>query len=1776
MKKLSKILCAVLVLAMLCSSLVFMVGAEEASDITSVPANGSEIVAAIKYDAEDNLFKGASLTTNTAGWNTAGGPQAHLVTNSKTGETYFHQFTNGRFDLNEGASDGNEFINFTFESVSLKYEAGYREYVIVDYDVAYKAVAGNYNTPNGEKKAWGLKQEVIVRGSSAGTSWATVQPFADMAGEEFVHATTVYDYASGDAYTFINGVLTKTYTNGALSSGVLPTYLAGESLTTSEWRVGSNSFDEVKLNNVYIRHEKLADASNTLSAAIKSGKLSDWDGNVYVGFVPTVSHEDVAVDALQGVNDNVIASTEGNILSGSVFQNHQEIYTIASSAAGKDAYATVYANADGNVDKKNPGWWFTIDTKTVDKLSVAEGATGFYVIDLDMSTSGDVLPYIDISPALRRASDVGGWPFGTSVQAGNYLTSGEWAHFTIVGDIANNTLHVFVNGEYKAIADTVAYKVSELKDPATGEINTEIIPQSIRIEFSISSIVSNYTKGMNITVDNVCQRVYTSADLSGGLREALDAKSISTWSGNIAGRAGEKLPTIATIDGVAYSSADEIKAALAANAKEAKSVEFKSTPIAPINFKANATINTNGLDINTLVKFDEACSKPVVDGDNYTVTLGYSANYSVKDVTSGDVDINVVKYDDPGNILSRVSLVNYHADDHRHINYITNLDTGDVFVNDFPVGTINNSSNTYLEIKPNGNIEYKKGIGQTIIFDFDMAVYDRETASLNLISRYGSGSGAWGNSSMSTADLFKNVDLGEFQHVTIVISVDSRMGYYFLNNKLVRADENIITEQAERMQDLRCFGNSYADLAYDNICIRHINNTEIEAIAKEGDLSKWSAAIYGDDYKLPASPAVATVDGVSYPTVDAVNKVLSVDGDAAKVVQILHVPFKGEDRTFRIRTASVIDTQGLDVSLDWNTGIYEFDPQNENYISSETGLAYASSKLIHTSVGDVHTFTTIDASNCMNTATPVTWFYDDTIENYDVVFYVFGDTIAPLSYNAFIEDGVYYQDEWKEITLVEDSELGYVVGDILDEFPVASGALEEKLYMYELVTKDVDFIVTDIKLGAVVNSSIELTVYVNKYETLTTGEVVVLDGVEYVALRYELAPHEIDKLVEAKFIVTDSEGNEYTQLQRVSFLDYAKDVLSGEYTDADKKVVANLLAYANEASVLFNGAKIDAVTALLETYASYVTTTELPEALDTASLASVIRSAALRLNGTPEFVFKVARGFNGTLTFTYEGVTGPVEVKIKVDATSGEKLVSLPVDVCDLQADITITAGNVSGVYNLATYAQGIENNAFATALYNYSAAAKAHKSNLVFVYVLTGYETDKDGNLLLDKPIIEVYGEYTPGSKINIPFLHDGLTITWYLGTGEDREVIDINNFVITENVTLSYTEVINSTILDNVTVEALKSINNTLVKNFDSYSFVTAVKDGKPVEAIRLTKTSPWAENTDIMAFWADQGYTLDSSRKVVSISFDYLVLGSVGKHQAPSGESYSENIFQIKYTDAAVIELGLDAPEKIVDYGTTVIVEDGAWHTFTYVASTPVELDSFVIRMYKLYGDMLIANIDVEYAPLETYNADGSLNTTVILAEHVTDKALTTIVEGKIKQFDQTNEAPEGDHSYGYFVKEQGKAAYVKAVKNGEYVESVYLSRSVDWDTYASVSSQNGFKSEFRFAIDNTKRVTSISFDYLLNGSLTLNRNTAEYSIFQIKYTNKADNTFNPNDQYFNVITDKDNDEITLFETDGEWHSFTYEFESSVQLDNFLIILSEFQGEFLLSNLVVTYAE
>ena len=1599
MKNLSKILCAVLVLAMLCSSLIFMVGAEEEEETpayTSVEATFASMLE-LKYNAEDNLITSITRPTNTAnGWNGEGARQAHIVTNTATGESWYREWFEGdAFLLKEGVEgvdnqSGNEYIQFNFEKQTLTYEEGYHEYIIVDMDLAHKAKTATIWDKNKYVDTANMKQEVIGR-SSAGTSWATVQNYKDFGlGDGLKHVTCVYDYTSGTAYIFTNGKLATSYANGALTAAVKNAYLSGTNVEVSEWRIGSNSADEFHMANPYVRYTKLANAEDTLAAAISSGNLSAWGANIYDNsyviptpywFVKSAEHTEVEnyinkINTTTGIAlDTTVAGNYyvGNGQSTSI-GNGADILGAKQTVSEDLTYVTFYAKNDGNIEKQNVFWQF--NTVGAPNVSIASDSTAYYVVDFDIATHGEALPYIDISVMLRRVSDGSGFPFSPNVDVAPYINpNSEWNHVTIVGDLGTNKCYVYVNGEYAATLD-YAYNASQISG------NTELSPKGIRVDLGLTAETFPVKAGQNIALDNFAERIYTDAASSNGLPAAVAAGNLNTWANHTNGNAGRMLPVIATVNGVEYHNSSKLATALFTNEKI--EVEYFSVPFAPAVLQANATVKTNGFDVAKLFTLGSTCEILSNEDGVIKTYAPFTENRAAENVTiPGGVNIapifNAIKYNVSGNLLNSFTPISlqygskyqptWGSAGFRNGELVTNLDTGDVFYREsailLPDGTMadgwvvdadgnvvgykeaDKGSNTFIRsneyVNMNFNstkLKYEAGKNEYIVADFDFGTDDfvDNAIAVQLIPRV-SGSGSWA-SDIYLASL--PVEPGTMAHITIVFDFTTNNAHVFVNgafaytvaegamdgdfsggrtdgskwaDRYMKGDEFTVAEfklGSDRKTGTVCFDN-VAIRAYDLAA----SSDPIAAAVAAGDITTWADSIYNSEYVTTKFPAVASVDGVDYGSVDALNAALAVETDAVKNVYFKH-SFTG---TVMIKNETNVETNGLNADFDYSTGLYKFNIYDDPYhVCTGTDYAYASNRLIlaHEEGSTVYKFETINQSNCFSYATPVLWFnvldLETGEENFDVVFYVHGDQIVPLNNDAFIEDGIMYVNAWA----VMDKDAN--VGEIATSFPVASKDVPETWYLRQDSATESDIAASDIKQQASVSANIQFSVYVNANETITDGEFTVIDGQKYLTYTFEFAPHEFNQNFVVEFYVQDAEGNVYLQKQNVSFLSYAETLLAGN--DAElKNLVAGLLNYANEAHKLFNGTTDAKADELLATVTPSAGTPS--EVYNTDDLSAVIRSAAMYLNTTPEFVFKVVRGFKGTITFTYTGVNGTKTETKTVDATELEQLVVLNnFIVADIFEDITITAvaedgTTVSGTYNLSTYAAGLDDPAFANALLAYAQASK--------LFILNNVRPTIDAN----------------GNVIKYELI-------------DKADVVNANLKAVVENKIKQWDQSNGHNIHNGTPVYAKVARNNQLV------------------EALYFSKTTPWV---------GDEGEQFSEYRiaingekagpAVTSFSFWYLANGTVEENTRY--KFYDPFVNEFFYADAYVQIKTLsshtppeaDKAESYPELKGTDLLLDGEWHHMVITFEEPVDIIDILFNLYHFQGEFVISDLVVNYA-------------------------------------------------------------------------------------------------------------------------------------------------------------------------------------------------------------------
>ena len=1409
MKKLSKLICAVLVLALLCSSLIFTVSAEDAatdsehdfepnlihseSSFSGVNTLFENVVAS---DVEGNLFSGSST----------GNAQDILSVAGSDSE----EFSYITFYANKDGSieKKNPFYQLNAESPNISVEAGSSAYYVIDFDVATHGNILSY-----------LDVSVMLRRVSdgGGFPFSANVPFAEYVSEDgtWSHVTVVGDIAANEVHIFVNGEYKATpgfaYNADQLSGN--------KSLSPKgiriDFAISSDTYyfdegDNVAFDNLSQRVYTEAELSGGLPNALAEGNLNGWSNNIsgIAGkTLPTVAKVDgveynnsIELVKLFNSNDNLnieffscpliplpfcanstintngmsiaslvkiadecdILSTEGNIVTtyapftenisisnintnqiismvkapnadnmlgistrfiGYNTANMRGSYIVTDTLTGAQYIRdSVYS---GNVAVTENVYidWITSNDKSLCTYEL--GVNQYIVFDIDFAIEKELddARKINLNPITRNSGDAGVWgnshPYVDDLFVDAGIGYGEFAHITAVLSPDTRELTVFINGEY--ISTTTN---------AIASIEKGHYFNGFRM-FSNANATANY--------DNVSLRSVKSEELA----EAISSKNISAWSGNLYTDGYElpKYPAIATVDGKTVHSVSEIESLLIGNKPAPVVVKILHTFSETVTVSCDATVYTYGQAVKFVDPYGNEF-EPV--GGVIKYDAPYQANREEEQLkvpggsSSFDV-LKAIKGSASGNILSGVYFNSvtkngylWGTPGYRTASLVTNIDTGDVFYRESSIlgldGRMNEESNEYISFNfDTVTLSYEEGKNEYIVADFDFGTDGTvsDDIALQLMPKSGEDACA---APIVLREL--HVNRGEMAHITLVFDLTENYAHVFINGKLAysvsggamnngRWESEYIIGTEFAVSELKlCSDQKTSTVCFDNVNIRAFeNSTDDDAILaalNSGYITDWADSVYNADYVCCAIPTLAIIDGVEYGSIDEVNKILSAETEHVKNAEFKHVPAS----VVKVLTEARINSNTLAVKFDWNTGIYEFEMDDEWYASTETGLAYASSKLTHNVEGSLHIFETINQENCWYNATPVTWYLDGSLQSYDVVFYVYGDQIAPLKDRTYVKGNNLYRDQWKSIELTDD---GYAIGGIVESYQIAAPTVGEVSFVYAPVSEIADFAATDLQVGAVVNTNIALTVYVAKSQTVSEGETVIIGGVEYVAITFDIAPAEIDKIVEAQFLVADADGNVYTQIYDIRFIDYAEEILKGDYKDSDKKVVANLLAYANEAHALFDeaGAGIEAVETLLDTYGSYVIEAELGDKLDTSNLASVIRSAALNLNSAPEFVFKVARGFRGTIEFSYLSLGEEVKVVKTVDARVAEQLVVLSgLNAYDLCGDITITvtkegaSSSITGQYNLASYAQSVENNSFAKALLAYSKAAEEYMNS--------------------------------------------------------------------------------------------------------------------------------------------------------------------------------------------------------------------------------------------------------------------------------------------------------------------------------------------------------------------------------------------------------------------------------------------------------------------------------
>lgn len=1403
MKKYAKLLCAVLVLSILCCSLIFVSSAEdveteafkksfEVTDYDNTYINNGRDVILAKVD--NNII--SSIDTGNATVGASNAKNYISIGQVKSDDTYVVAYATK--SVNEKySSDHNIYVQAATSAPSDPFTvvgSGAKGYYVVDFDVS---THGNLFP--------GFDVDVIMRRASDGSGFPFsgaiyVGNYVDNL-DEWNHITIVGDLANNVSKVYVNGVYVADG-GQAINTSTASGYLYNDTqvkatgfrieLAKNNYEVNISKGDNVAFDNLCER--LYINNGDALAAALADGDLTDWadytagrggeplatlaivDGVEYANatslermlntndtvdvefmaepFVPVKIAANAVINTngmpisnlftladgctIKSTNGNIITTTSpfvsnisdeeligdsaavgfvknesvsGNLLSYFTSNNYgknngRAFYKVEDTYTGS-AYINehVYGGTVNDSSNTYNGWY-----PSGGKIPYVTGVDQHIVIDFDFAMHTSNLEYV-FKTVTRTSSMGAAWGSNGSddISFMNLLAGyerSEFLHITMVLSTDTRNTTIFINGVY---ADTKVGNISN---------NTNHVFQCLRLGGNSSASVS---------YDNVAIREIRSGELT----ESIAAMDIAAWSGNIYD-SNYEMPTLAkvVIDGVAYGNVAEIERALHGNRETPAVVKILHVFEETVTVNCDAKIYTYGQN----VKFVDSKGNELVPDANSIIrvdipymSVNSEENIEISGGVANSQIFNAIKSNVDGNIFTSVvpSVGNWGMAGYRNASLLTNIENYDVLYRDSAVlnsdGTMNGDSAEYMDMKFKATaLNGAVGKNEYVVVDFDFGT-DRELVDDVFVQLVTSAGDVLNSISLKDLDVFA----GDMAHITVVYDFTRDVAYAFVNGIYACMAEDVsdgseITVDSFRLSS----GGKTSPVCLDNVAVRYFAYADAEDQLKSAmdsnRLTNWSDNLYTSEYRISKLPTLAIVTVTEngeefvkeYGSIDALNKFLSIDADYKKVVVIKYIP----ETSIKVRTEATVDTNGLDVLLDWNTGLYAFDPGIERYRSTKTGLAYATSKFIYTTVGTAYTFEIIDADNCFSNASVAIWaggiakYPEVELSDYDVVFYSYGEKMAPISNDVYVEGDKMYSVKWSEITITGKNSF---TTSSVSEYATANSAQAMKIYLSKTSSSSAsNYAITDMLYASSIGTDIVFTLYVKKASSLVTdtGRVVNINGTDYMAFDYYLAPHEIDKVITVTFEVKYM-NNVYTQQKQICYIDYLRKLL--ETTDFDKELVVSLLDYANKAHVLLENSEMGSVTELISEYAEYLPAEEIKEASDTSSLKGVIRSASMRLNSTPEFVFRVARGFIGTITFSSNSFD---TVSFNVNALDSEEIITLKgLYIYAFAEDITITvtgSATCEGVYNVSTYAHGLENNDFAVALYNYALCAAAYSGD--------------------------------------------------------------------------------------------------------------------------------------------------------------------------------------------------------------------------------------------------------------------------------------------------------------------------------------------------------------------------------------------------------------------------------------------------------------------------------
>ena len=538
----------------------------------------------------------------------------------------------------------------------------------------------------------------------------------------------------------------------------------------------------------------------------------------------------------------------------------------------------------------------------------------YYIFECSVATESNVLPiYYEIITRDMNNKDEGKgrWmPSDVSNSLYMTMTPGVFHHLTLIGDIDNNILYVYIDNQ---LVISVNQGVASNNLHSSYKSGASMKVEGYRIQIAPGITV---TDDMSLCMKDIHERLLMNGN-DQNLSQYIGLPTLTGWNGNRYTGANDKLPPMIKVNGVEYNNTIDATKALSGFAENNEAEMMRSVLSGAITVDCNATINTYSSNV-TLEPGTHTKLTKLNLGTTLATLIAPKLSTTLIESNPSTNLFQYLGYNLAGNMINEIKLVDMGGQDTVNADI---MKTGEghsyISVYDNSSNAFNSSTHAYMDVRIPMNDANKIDGHDFIVFDFD--IYS-ESEFINIynsfIPRASDGTGLSYTEFFLTSDASSlgnviciEMESGIWNHFTFVGEVSTGKAYVYINNILVSAINNGLYVQQTNEYGQKCakapngtlypiedvYINSFRcmqiyggnksgqtltqnmSVCSDNFDARFVDG-DPTLVPGMADLSTWTTNVYGNGYQFQDMPAIASVDGELIYDIYSLSEILNGNG----------------------------------------------------------------------------------------------------------------------------------------------------------------------------------------------------------------------------------------------------------------------------------------------------------------------------------------------------------------------------------------------------------------------------------------------------------------------------------------------------------------------------------------------------------------------------------------------------------------------------------------------------------------------------------------------------------------------------------------------------------------------------------------------------------------------------------------------------------------------------------------------------------------------------------